>query len=390
MKIHALSLIRLLSFSGVLFRGFVICVLLSGCDTGGASRSEPPKATPPAVDVLVVKPVERMLSREITGRTLPYRIAEVRPRVSGIITDRLFAEGTDVTAGEVLYLIDDAPYRSVYENADAAMHKAGADLKPLRLKRDRYKELLATRAVSRQEYDDADAALVRAQAEYASQKAQVESAHIRYAYTRVTAPIAGRIGLSAVTVGALVTENQSSMLTTIQQLDPLYVTMHLSASELASIRHMIASGQVKEGTFGKVRLFFDDGTPYAQEGQIDFTDAAVDAGTGMVTLRATLANPDRELLPNMVLRVELLEGILPAVIVVPQQAVRISAGGGASVYVVGEGDRAEERAVVLSGTSGDDWQIVSGLRSGDKVIVNGQRKVSPGQPVRIETSREGA
>ena len=197
-------------------------------------------------------------------------------------------------------------------------------------------------------------------------------------------------GLSAVTVGALVTENQSSMLTTIQQLDPLYVTMHLSASELASIRHMIASGQVKEGTFGKVRLFFDDGTPYAQEGQIDFTDAAVDAGTGMVTLRATLANPDRELLPNMVLRVELLEGILPAVIVVPQQAVRISAGGGASVYVVGEGDRAEERAVVLSGTSGDDWQIVSGLRSGDKVIVNGQRKVSPGQPVRIETSREGA
>ena len=297
--------------------------------------------------------------------------------------ERLFAEGADVKAGDVLYLIDDAIYKASYKSAQAALSKVEANNNVLKVKLARFKAMLARKAVSQQDYDDLEALYKSSCAEVRVQKALVEEARIQYEYTRIKAPISGRIGLSNVTPGALVTQHQAGMLASIHQLDPIHVKLTMSASELASLRRKMSSGLMEPGSFGKVRLFFDDGTPYAHEGVIDFSDAAVAADTGSVTLRATFKNPDHLLMPNMAVRAELVEGRALQTLLVPQPAVSLNADGSASLFVLGEGNVAERRIVVLAGSKGRMWQIVDGLKPGEKVITNGLRYVKPGMKVTL-------
>jgi len=356
-------------------------LLLGGCDSGG--RGGRSKAVNTEVEIMTVAPQDVEFSRMITGRTAPVLLAEVRPQVSGIIKERLFAEGADVKAGDVLYLIDDAIYKASYKSAQAALNKVEANNNVLKVKLARFKAMLARKAVSQQDYDDLEALYKSSSAEVRVQKALVDEARIQYEYTRIKAPISGRIGLSAVTPGALVTQHQATMLASIHQLDPIHVKLTMSASELASLRRKMSSGLMEPGSFGKVRLFFDDGTPYEHEGMIDFSDAAVTADTGSVTLRATVKNPDHLLMPNMAVRAELVEGRAVQTLLVPQPAVSLNADGSASLFVLAEGNVAELRTVVLAGSKGRFWQVVDGLKAGEKIIINGLRYVKPGMKVTL-------
>ena len=366
---------------GFLSLSAVALLLLGGCDSGG--RGGRSKAVNTEVEIMTVAPQDVEFSRMITGRTAPVLLAEVRPQVSGIIKERLFAEGADVKAGDVLYLIDDAIYKASYKSAQAALNKVEANNNVLKVKLARFKAMLARKAVSQQDYDDLEALYKSSSAEVRVQKALVDEARIQYEYTRIKAPISGRIGLSSVTPGALVTQHQAAMLASIHQLDPIHVKLTMSASELASLRRKMSSGLMEPGSFGKVRLFFDDGTPYEHEGMIDFSDAAVTADTGSVTLRATVKNPDHLLMPNMAVRAELVEGRTVQTLLVPQPAVSLNADGSASLFVLAEGNVAELRTVVLAGSKGRFWQVVDGLRAGEKIITNGLRYVKPGMKVTL-------
>ena len=360
-------------------------LLLSGCDSGGKGGRAKPVNT--EVEVMTLQPQDVEYSRMITGRTAAVLLAEVRPQVSGIIKKRLFEEGADVKEGDVLYLIDDAIYKAAHKSAEAALNKVQANNEVLRVKLARFKSMLARKAVSQQDYDDLEALYKSSCAEVRVQKAKVDEARIQYDYTRIKAPISGRIGLSHVTPGALVTQHQSAELAVIHQLDPMHVTLTMSASELSTLRRKMAQGIVEPGSFGKVRLFFDDGTPYDHEGVVDFSDASVTADTGSVTLRATFKNPDHLLMPNMAVRAELVEGRASRALLVPQPAVSLNADGSASVFVLGEGNVAQLRTVVLAGSKGRSWQITEGLAPGETIITNGLRYVKPGMKVTL--SREG-
>jgi len=330
-----------------------------------------------------VRPQEVEYSRMITGRIDPVLLAEVRPQVSGILLKRMFEEGSDVKEGQVLYLIDDAIYKAAYKSAQAALSKVEANNNVLKVKRERFKIMLARKAVSQQDFDDLDALYKSSCAEVRVQKALVDEARIQYEYTRIKAPISGRIGLSNVTPGALVTQHQSAMLASIHQLDPIHVKLTMSASELSSLRRKMAQGVVEPGSFGKVRLFFDDGTQYHHEGVVDFSDAAVSADTGSVTLRATFENPDHLLMPNMAVRAELVEGRAARALMVPQPAVSLNADGSATVFILGKDNVAELRTVVLAGSKGRSWQVVGGLEPGEKIITNGLRYVKAGMKVTL-------
>lgn len=377
-------------------RSSVFCLLTAlllggGCDGSRASPDgEQAKETAaPEVEVMLVQPGQAVFTYRTTGRTAPSLLAEVRPQVSGIIKERLFVEGSNVTKGETLYLIEDDIYRAAHESAKAAVAKAETGLNLAGVNLNRFKTLLASKSVSRQDYDDADAAYRSALAEYHNQKALLEETRIRYEYTRITAPISGRIGASNVTVGALVTEHQGDMLTSIQQINPIYVKLALPATELARIRRMTADGLMEQDSFGKVRILLADDMPYPQEGDIDFSDITVDSGTGMVTLRATFSNPDSVLLPNMSVRTELTEGRTEQAVLLPQRAVNLNPDGSASVYILGPENIAEARAVTLGATMGKNWHVTAGLEQGDRVIVEGLRNVRPGVKVNPVAMREG-
>ena len=365
---------------GLLSLSAVSLLLLGGCESEKGNRS---RAANTEVDFIVATPQDVEYSRMITGRTAPVLLAEVRPQVSGIIKERLFEEGADVKAGDVLYLIDDAIYKASYKSAQAAMHKVEANNNVLRVKLARFKSMLAQKAVSQQDYDDLDAMVKSSNAELRVQKALVDEARIQYEYTRIKAPISGRIGLSNVTPGALVTQHQAAMLASIHQLDPMHVKLTISATELSSLRRKMAEGEMEPGSFGKMRLFFDDGNPYAHEGVVDFSDAAVTADTGAVTLRATFKNPDLLLMPNMAVRAELVEGRALQALLVPQPAVSLNADGSASVFILGEGNVARLRTVKLGGSKGRAWQVVEGLKPGEKIITNGLRYVKDGMKVTL-------
>lgn len=356
-------------------------LMLGGCDSGGKGGRNKPVNT--EVEVMTVRPQEVEYSRMITGRIDPVLLAEVRPQVSGILMKRMFEEGSDVKEGQVLYLIDDAIYKAAYKSAQAALSKVEANNNVLKVKRERFKIMLARKAVSQQDFDDLDALYKSSCAEVRVQKALVDEARIQYEYTRIKAPISGRIGLSNVTPGALVTQHQSAMLASIHQLDPIHVKLTMSASELSSLRRKMAQGVVEPGSFGKVRLFFDDGTQYDHEGVVDFSDAAVSADTGSVTLRATFENPDHLLMPNMAVRAELVEGRAARALMVPQPAVSLNADGSATVFILGKDNVAELRTVVLAGSKGRSWQVVSGLEPGEKIITNGLRYVKAGMKVTL-------
>ena len=357
----------------------VICFALTGC-----GNKKQPQQTAPEVAVVVMQYEKVPIITELPGRTSAFLVAEVRPQVSGIIKKRLFTEGADVKAGEVLYQIDPAPYQAAFDNASASLARAEANLPPIRSKAGRYKELVAINAVSQQEYEDVTGAHAQAEADVKYWKAAVETARINLGYTRVSAPIAGRIGKSNVTVGALATANQVSPFTTIQKLDPVYVDATQSSANLLRLKKGLSSGQIKgDGpSQTKVKLLLEDGTPYPQEGTLKFSDVTVDPSTGSFILRMVFPNPKNILLPGMYVRALVQEGIAEQAILVPQQGVSRDPKGNPYVLAVDAKGNAEFRVITTDRAIGDKWLVSSGLAPGDKVIVEGLQRVRPGTPVK--------
>ncbi|MGC8735420.1 MAG: efflux RND transporter periplasmic adaptor subunit [Dissulfurimicrobium sp.] len=360
-------------------------LLLYGCGEQKKGAG-PPQPRTPEVAVITVQPEQVELTTELPGRVSAFCVAEVRPQVSGIIQKRLFTEGSDVKAGQVLYQIDPAPFQAAYDNAKAALAKAEANLIPARLKEERYRELVKIKAVSQQDYDDAYAAFKQAEAELASAKAAVETARINLGYTRVRAPISGRIGRSAVTAGALVTADQPAALATIQQLDPVYVDLTQSSAEMLQLEREMAEGVLKRSAsadLGQVGLLMGDGSRYPLPGVLKFSEVMVEQDTGSVTMRAVFPNPKHILLPGMFVRGIVKEGVDEHAILVPQRAVTRDQKGDAVVMVVGAGERVEPRIIKVSRTIGDKWLVNEGLKAGDRVVMEGLQQVRPGAPVKV-------
>ena len=361
---------------------YLSLLLLASCGKKPPAMG-PPMGGPVDVTFVTIQPQTVSLTTELSGRVAASLTAEVRPQVGGIIKERLFTEGSDVKAGEVLYQIEPASYQATYNGAKAALAKAEANLEPLRLKAERYKELLASDAVSGQDYDDASAAQKLAEAEIEAAKAALETAHINLTYTKVTAPISGRIGRSAVTNGALVTAGQPTPLSTIQQLDPVYVDVTQSSTEMLRLRKSLDSGQLTTAAgAAKVQLTLDDGTHYPEAGSLKFTEAFVDPSTGSVTLRNLFPNPKLILLPGMFVRTVLEEGTKDQAILVPQRGVTRNPAGSAMVLVVGADEKVEPRVIKADRTVGENWLVSEGLKAGDRVILEGLLKARPGTPVK--------
>jgi membrane fusion protein, multidrug efflux system len=369
--------ITLSAIVGILLLG----LLSDGCGRGQKSQSPPPVAE---VSTVTVQPQRVMLTTELPGRTSAYLIAEVRPQVGGIIQKRLFTEGSDVKEGEVLYQIDPAVYQATYDSAKAALARAEANIIPIRLKAGRYAELVKINAVSQQEYDDASAALKQSEADVEAGKAAVELARINLAYTKVTAPISGRIGRSSVTNGALVTASQPAALATIQQLSPIYVDVTQSSAELLRLKQNLASGLLKSNgsAQAKVSLLLEDGSSYPLPGTLKFSEVTVDQSTGSITLRAIFPNPKHTLLPGMFVRAILEEGVNEHAILVPQRGVTRNPAGNAMVMVVGSEEKVEPRVIKVLRTVGENWLVSEGLKAGDRVILEGLQKARAGTPVK--------
>lgn len=368
--------------------GAVCCGLISiaGCSAHSAG---PPPHGPAEVSVQTIQTQPAELTTVLPGRTSPFETSDVRPQVSGIIVDRPFTEGADVRAGAVLYQIDPAPFRAALDQAKAQLASAQASLATLQARSDRYADLVRINAVSRQDYDDALAAARQASAGVQQQTAAVEAAAINLGYTRITAPIAGRVGRSTVTKGALVSAGQAAALTTIQRLDPIYVDLTEPAAQLVALREAMADGRVSNGGAASVgvRLQLEDGSAYPIEGRLQFTDVTVDPTTGAVTLRAIFPNPRALLLPGLFVRATVVEGVARKAILAPQQAVGRDEKGRPTAMVVDAQGRAQARLLTTGGTVGDKWLVTSGLAAGDRLIVEGQLSARPGAPVHIAQSR---
>ena len=367
---------------------FLGALALAGCDklpTFGAKAPPPPPPMIQEVAVVTVQPERVAITTELPARTTAYLVAEVRPQVGGILQERLFTEGADVKAGDVLYRIDPAPYQATYDNAVASLARAEANLPPIQLKVDRYQEAVAAKAVSRQAYDEALGALKQAQAEIDYSKAAVQSAQINLGYTRLTAPISGRIGRSNVTVGALVVAHQPAPLATIQQLAPIYVDAPESSANLLKLRRNMAAGRIKSAgpEQAAVKLLLEDGTPYAHEGTLKFPDVSVDPSTGSFILRMVFPNPEHMLLPGMYVRAVIEDGIVENAILAPQQGVSRDHKGNPVALVVDAQNKVQQRQLVTERTIRDKWLVSSGLAAGDRVIVEGLQKVRPGATVKV-------
>jgi membrane fusion protein, multidrug efflux system len=337
----------------------------------------------PEVGVVVLREEPVAITTELPGRTSPYLMAEVRPQVNGIIKTRVFTEGADVKAGDVLYQIDPAPYQATYDNARAALARAEANLPSIKSRVERYKELVDINAVSRQEYDDASANLKQVQAEVEVCKAAVETARINLAYTKITAPIGGRVGKSNVTVGALATAYQGSALTTIQQLDPIFVDVAKSSADLLDIQRDVAVGRVKGVSEARVKLNLEDGTPYPFDGTLKFSDVTVDPSTGSFILRMVFPNPRHILLPGMYVRALVQEGLMEHAILVPQQGVSRDPKGNPLVLTVDAAGKVQQKQIVVDRAMGNKWVVSSGLKAGDRVILEGSQKAKPGATVKV-------
>ena len=350
--------------------------------TACGSKAGPAAPPPTEVGVVTLKTQPVALTAELNGRTSAFLVADVRPQVSGIIQKRLFQEGALVRKGQALYQIDPATYRASLASAQAGMAQAEAALGSAKLKADRYKDLVAINAVSRQDNDDAQAAFQQARANVAAQAAAVQQARINLGYTRVLAPISGRVGKSSVTPGALVTASQAPALATVQDLGQIYVDVTQSAADLIKLRRDLAQGQLGRSGGADVTLILDDGSTYPIMGKLQFSDVTVDPGTGSVGLRAVFPNPNGVLLPGLYVRARLSKAIAPAAILVPQAAVSRDANGEATVLMVGAGDKVASRVIAVSQTVGDNWLATSGVKPGERVIVEGLQKVRPGAPVK--------
>jgi membrane fusion protein (multidrug efflux system) len=334
--------------------------------------------------VVTLQPRQVTLSAELTGRTAPYQIAEVRPQISGILQKRLFTEGSEVKACQTLNQIEAAVYRAALASAKAALARAEANLYPAKLKAGRFAELLSSQAVSQQDHDEAQAALKQAEADVAAAESAVINAQINLNYTSIAAPISGRIGRSNVTPGALVTANQEALLATIQQLDPIYVDVTRSSSEMMQLKRQLASGALQTDAAGaaRVKLILEDGTPYPLPGSLKFSEVSVDPGTGSVSLRTLFPNPEQLLLPGMFVRAVLEEGSNAQALLVPQRGVTRNPAGTATVMLVGAEEKGEVRRGDYRENSGDNWLVEEGLNAGDRVIVEGLQRARPGTVVK--------
>ncbi|WP_420828909.1 efflux RND transporter periplasmic adaptor subunit [Desulfobulbus rhabdoformis] len=357
-------------------------LLLSSCEKGDESKQleQPPQEV--GVVTLKKEPVE--LSVELPGRTAAFRIAEVRPQVSGIIQKRLFTEGSVVEAGQLLYQIDPATYQAAYDSAKAALAKAKAKERSDKIKADRYRVLVRTKAVSEQEQIEMEATWKQSVADVAAAKAALDAAKINLNYTKVTAPISGRIGKSQVTEGALVTAQQGSALATIQQLDPMYVDVNQSSTELIRLKREVAAGLAEGGEqpHSAVTVILDDGTEYGETGNLEFSDVTVNQTTGTVTLRALVANPQQELLPGMFVRARIDKGLKPDALLVPAVSIQRNAKSEATVMVVDKNSMVATKIIETDQNIGKRVLVTKGLQAGEQIIVSGLQKVRVGMPVK--------
>ena len=361
---------------------FTLLAVAAALTLAGCGKQEAPAApkSVPQVGVVVVKAQQIAVTTVLPGRTSPYQIAEVRPQIGGIVLQRLFREGADVKAGETLYQIDPALYKATYDSAHANLAKSEANLATVKLKAERYRELVKINAVSKQDFDDAEAAEKQAVADVAASQAAQDTARINLDYTRIAAPISGRIGISTVTPGALLTPSQTVALTTVQRLDPIYVDVTQSSADLLRMKHALEDGLLKRAgpQAVKARLLLDDNSKYALEGELAFSDVTVDQGTGTVTLRAIFPNPKHDLLPGMFVRAVLEEGVNEGGLLVPQQGVTRNARGDATALVLGADGKVELHTLEVGEAVGNQWVVKSGLKAGDQLIVEGLQKVKPG------------
>jgi len=356
-------------------------LLLAACGRGGGPQGPPPA---PEVGVLTLAPQKLELSTELTGRTAALRIAEVRPQVDGIIQRRLFTEGAEVKSGQALYQIDAGPYRATFSRAEAELVSSKAQLDAALMQAERSATLVKSGLVSKQDNDNSQAGARSAQAAVSAAQAMLDSTRIDLAYTQVRSPIDGRIGRSLVTEGALVKKGQDAALATVAQLDPIYVDVTQSSTDLLRLQRDFAEGRLQRSGAeqASVELILEDGSRYAHAGTLKFSEVTVDPGTGSVLLRAQFPNPERLLLPGMFVRARLVQASSAAALLVPQAAVSRNARGEAVVLVVGEGDKASERVIQVDRSAGSQWLVTSGLSAGDRVIVEGLQKVRPGAVVR--------
>ncbi|WP_443026012.1 efflux RND transporter periplasmic adaptor subunit [Sphingomonas sp. PB2P19] len=350
-----------------------------------AACSQPAPAPPPTPQVGVVTVAEQSvtLSTELPGRITAVETSEVRPQISGVIRRRLFTEGSMVRAGQTLYEIEDAPYRAALGTATGQLGAAQAQINATRLQAQRYNELVRLNAVSKQEADNATGSAAQARANVAAQQSAVQAARVNLGFTRIKAPISGRIGRSLSTVGALVQTGQADPLATIQRLNTVYVDVTQSAAQLLDLRAAMQSGQLTGGGDGaRVQLILPNGQTYPIEGRLQFADVTVDSTTGAVTLRASFPNPNGLLLPGMYVRAKLVQGTQANAILVPQRAVSRDERGNPTVMVVGADNKVAPRTLVTTQTQGDNWIVTSGVKPGDKIIVEGGMLLRPGMTVK--------
>ena len=367
----------LMAAAGVLAVGLI----LGGC----GQKTTGTQSITPEVAVVTIQPKQVVITTELAGRTSANLVAEVRPQVGGIIQKRLFTEGSDVKAGQVLFQIDPALYQAALDNARAALSKSEAYLSALRLKADRLRELLVDKAVSQQDYDDAAAALKQTEADIQYWQATVETARINLKYTAITAPISGLIGRSNVTEGVLVTASQPLALATIQKLDPMYVDVPQSTTDVLRLRRGLKEGSLDQNGASqkKVQLIMEDGTAYPLAGTLQFRDVTVDPTTGSVILRVVFPNPKGVLLPGMFVRAVVQEGVNKKAILIAQQAVSRDPTGNPFILIVDAEGKVQLRRLTLDRAIGDQWLVSSGLAPGDRVIVEGMQKVTPGASVKV-------
>jgi membrane fusion protein (multidrug efflux system) len=369
----------------VLATGAAAAWLLAACS------KDPGAAPPPAeVSVVTLKPRPVAITDQLPGRTTAFRVAEVRPQVTGIVQKRLFAEGTEVKAGAQLFQIDSGSYRAALSSAEAALKRAEAQSVTAKLLAERYEPLIAANAVSKQENDEAIAARARADADVASARAAVDAARINLVYTQVLSPITGQIGRTLVTEGALVTSGQQAPLATVQQLDPIYVDITQSSTDMLRLQRQLAHGELvkDDKNQAEVTLTLEDGSVYPERGRLKVSEASVDPSTGSVVLRAVFPNPRRELLPGMFVRAQLAQGTRAAALLVPQRGVSHNPKGDATVLIVDKDDKVVERVVTADRSINGEWLITNGLAAGDRVIVDGLQKAKPGAPVKAVPAAE--
>jgi membrane fusion protein, multidrug efflux system len=364
-----------------------VCFMLGGC----SKKKAGPPLMMPEVAVVTVQSKPVATTTELAGRTSANLVAEVRPQVNGIIQKRLFTEGSDVKSGQALFQIDPVLYRVALDNAKAALARSEAQLLATQLRASRFKDLLVQKAVSQQDYDDASAALKQVQADIQYAKATVETARINLQYTTITAPISGRIGRSSVTEGTLVTAHQPLALATIQQIDPMYVDVTQSTTEIFRLRQQLEKGQIDRNGKNQqnVRLLVDENTEYPLKGTLQFRDVTVDQTTGSVILRVVFPNPRGMLLPGMFVRAVVQEGVNKKAILVPQQAVSRDPKGDPFVLIVDAQNKVQQKQLTLDRTIGNDWLVSSGLEQGDRVIVEGLLRAKPGMPVKVVPFENG-